>query len=185
MFTILAELFSTIGMVLLAGEYLQGRSGWFNRFLERYILRVVPIQFYARNYSFRSHPLIVAKQMIKRPRSFITYSLVPAICLLIGGVWFTELATQVSLSDETDAALASSDPVVRERARQALLALAQSGVECLPMVEHMQSIQDNKKRSEAADVAVACFEKWQPQMQLHYLNLLQRVVVLIRINPYK
>jgi len=38
------------------------------------------------------------------------------MCLLISGVWFIELETQVPLSDETDAALVRSDPVVRERA---------------------------------------------------------------------
>jgi hypothetical protein len=45
---ILAELLSTIGMILLAGEYLQGRSRWFNRSLENLALRLFPTRFFFR-----------------------------------------------------------------------------------------------------------------------------------------
>lgn len=42
MLAFLAELLSTIGMLLLAGEYVQGRRKWFNRALERFIINLVP-----------------------------------------------------------------------------------------------------------------------------------------------
>jgi hypothetical protein len=46
---ILPELFSTIGMILLAGEFIQGRQQWFTKALERFIVKLFPKWLFFRD----------------------------------------------------------------------------------------------------------------------------------------
>jgi hypothetical protein len=184
MLAILAEFLSTIGMILLAGEYLQGRSRWFNRFLERNILRVVLIGFYVRNYPVSDHPLLVAKKLIRSPRRYLPLS-IPLFVSLLVAVSFIDTSTQLSLSVETDAALASPDPAARDRARQVLFALGHAAVECIPMVASLENITDAVKKQEAAAEARACFQKWRySELEaFHYLSIWRRIWILLRTAP--
>src|SRR5277367_2170300 len=58
MLAFLAELLSTIGMLLLAGEYVQGRRKWFNRALERFIINLVPRKLFTNSFTTAALPFV-------------------------------------------------------------------------------------------------------------------------------
>jgi hypothetical protein len=118
MFTILAELFSTIGMVLLAGEYVQGRSRWFNRMLEHFIWRLFPKRLFQNKLLFsRENPFTVARGIVEQRGFYIFGSfLVPIGLLFVFASNLDNGNSHMSIFDRWDYAFKFSDPKTQARA---------------------------------------------------------------------
>jgi hypothetical protein len=111
-------------MVLLAGEYVQGRGQWFNRALEHVTLALFPRRLFFLN----RNPLIIAKGIVRKNVRYILSNIVFPIMLLVSMLTSIDRAIleddKVVIRAALNQAINDTDPKARDRAYAALQARA-------------------------------------------------------------
>lgn len=184
---ILSELLSTIGMILLAGEYIQGDTKWFNRSLERFIINIFP----NRLLFLKNNPLTVTGGIVRLKSQYIMGFIITPLLFL-----FIAISTMDDYTSHdaqiTDAAirqaLNSPNQGEQQRALEHLKATADFAIECTPLVNQflksLDSTEDPSKSSESVKAAKDCLDKWVPRTRFDVrLSVFEKIRILITLKP--
>ena len=79
MAAVIAEVLSALAMILLAGEYVQGKKRFFNQFLERIAIRLFPYRLFfgSRN------ALLIATNLLRFKTSAILFQVVLPVFIIL------------------------------------------------------------------------------------------------------
>lgn len=182
---ILAELLSTIGMVLLAGEYVQGTSKWFNTALERFIINIFP----NRILLILGNPTTVTSGIVRADMSYIiSFIFVPFFILFSMIGMFHQTTSNdlaVIMTDELRIATTSQNASERQQASDAYNAIFEQLKECVPLMDSADAKStDPAKVREAKTAFDGCWKKWQLKRRFDVrMSVFERLQILALSDP--
>ena len=171
MWAFIAELVSTVGMILLAGEFLRGDDGSFNRSLERTALRFFPLKAIGLG-SYGAN--ILARKIVDRNVVTILLSVILpiAVALTYSSLSLSEIKRSDALQWESEEqllnALMLGDAMARKKLIEVYGARAEFTKNCGSLIE-----KPNQPNPTAAEVqaAKACADSYTNRVWFHNLPL--------------